>query len=67
MKTPKDWYADFVRDNFLNMPEFIKDIQRDAWEAGAKKMADEIINDVWGSWAEAGCKSVPIPPFPEEP
>lgn len=68
MKTATDWYSDFVRDNFLNMPEFIKDIQRDAWAAGAEAMKDRLgkeftvkINLQLGT----AIYLTEIPPFPE--
>lgn len=63
MKTRDQWFTEWLESDG-KIGEFIEAIQRDAWEAGAKAEQDAIVNDVWGSWAQAGCEGAPIVPFP---
>jgi len=69
MRSAREWTQSAPSENEskLQWRLWIEQLQADAWKAGAEKMAEEIINDGWGSWAEAGVKSVEVPPLPIPP
>ena len=63
MKDAAEWYSEFGMTGSIVWIEDIRRVQRDAWEAGAEAMREQIADSVVVYQGEI--LSNPFPPFPE--